>query len=344
MPRICYVPKEFGPAALETIRRANDICRDYAERGYDLTLRQLFYRFVANAWIRNNQNEYKRLGQIINDARLAGLIDWDYITDRTRNLRHLTHWNTPAEMIAAQVDRFHHDKWREQGTRIEVWVEKDALVGIVGQAAVNEDVSFFSCRGYTSQSEVWGAAQRIRGYIEDGQQVIILHLGDHDPSGVDMTRDIRDRMNLFIGTDLRNNGEWVKANNLSEWFRVERIALNMDQIQEFSPPPNYAKATDSRSPGYVAEYGNECWELDALPPDVLDALIRTTIESYRDTRAWNKAVVRERRDRKFLERIATNYRDVVKFLNERRDRNGHKETIGGVPASAGSDHPRHRPE
>ena len=326
MPRICYVAKQFGLDALQVIERANRICREYAAAGYDLTLRQLYYRFVANAWIPNNDKEYKRLGKIINDARLAGLIDWDYIVDRTRNLRGLTHWNTPAEMIAAQVDRFHHDKWKEQPWRVEVWVEKDALVGIVQQAAVSQDVDFFSCRGYTSQSEVWGAAQRIRKYIEAGQRVVILHLGDHDPSGVDMTRDISDRMHLFLLKDL--GWEWSHEENLSEWFQVRRIALNMDQIEEFQPPPNYVKATDSRSPKYVEEYGYDCWELDALPPDVLDALIRESISEYRDIRAWNKALVKERRDRKFLSRIATSFRDVVKFLNDRKEANGNEGQEG----------------
>lgn len=321
MPRIEYVPKRFNADTMLVIDRVNAICRQYQAAGYDLTLRQVYYRFVANGWIANHQNEYKRLGKIINDARLAGLIDWDYIVDRTRNLRGLPHWETPLDILKETAEQFRHDKWKEQPTYIEVWVEKDALVGIVQQAAVTEDVNFFSCRGYTSQSEVWGAAQRIRKQLENGRKVVVLHLGDHDPSGIDMTRDIRERLNLFLSVDLHNSEgigmfearAWVQDN-----FTIKRIALNMDQVEQYNPPPNPAKITDSRFAGYVERFGIESWELDALEPDVLDTLIRSEIDSYRDQKVWKKALVREKRDRRFLKELVTHWKGVVKFLIDKR--------------------------
>ncbi len=106
------------------------------------------------------------------------------------------------------------------------------------------DVPYFSCRGYTSQSEMWAAAQRLLGYIwaKQRQHVTILHFGDHDPSGIDMTRDIRERLSLFCG---------------GEGFAVRRIALNMDQVRQYDPPPNPAKLTDTRVDAYLRKYGDD---------------------------------------------------------------------------------------
>ena len=158
---------------------------EYAAQGYDLTLRQLYYQFVSRDLLPNRQSEYKRLGDIINDARLAGLVDWEAIVDRTRNIRALSHWSDPASIVKAAANSFAVDKWADQPKRVEVWIEKDALVGVFEPVCEELDVPLFSCRGYTSQSEVWGAAQRLEKYLMADQEVVILHIGDHDPSGLD---------------------------------------------------------------------------------------------------------------------------------------------------------------
>jgi hypothetical protein len=111
MPRIRYVDKNFGQAALEVIREANAIIAEYAAQGYDLTLRQLYYQFVSRDLLPNWQSEYKRLGDIINDARLAGLVDWEAIVDRIRNIRALPHWSDPAAIVQAAAGSFAVDKW-----------------------------------------------------------------------------------------------------------------------------------------------------------------------------------------------------------------------------------------
>src|SRR5215471_777560 len=151
MPRIRYVTKNFGPTALQVIREANAIIAEYAAQGYDLTLRQLYYQFVSRDLLPNRQSEYKRLGDIVNDARLAGLVDWEAIVDRTRNIRVLPHWTDPAAIVQAAADSFAVEKWAEQPRRVEVWIEKDALVGVFEPVCEELDIPLFSCRGYTSQ-------------------------------------------------------------------------------------------------------------------------------------------------------------------------------------------------
>lgn len=338
--KICYQKKNFSASSLAVIRQANAIIEDYEAQGYDLTLRQLYYRFVSKGLIPNKDTEYKKLGSIINDARLAGMIDWDRITDRTRNLRKNSHWDSPQDIVATCATQFQHDKWKDQKEYVEVWVEKDALVGILEQACEPLDVPYFSCRGYTSQSEMWGAAQRLLEKIRAGKKVTIIHLGDHDPSGVDMSRDIEDRIRMFIGHHLVRDflkvypvalpsvvddakwntwqkdamDEYERQSKTGSAFTLNRIALTMDQIREYNPPPNPAKLTDSRSNSYVSEYGDESWELDALEPDVLTGLIVASVEELRNEDIWASSVRMENNAKAQLKGVAGKWDKVVKAI------------------------------
>lgn len=263
MPFEYFVGKEFRSETLDTINLANDIIVEYDALGFSLTLRQLYYQFVARGIIANKQTEYKRLGSIINDARLAGMIDWDSIEDRTRFLRTHSSWSDPGSIIRSAADSYALNPWDDQTFYPEVWVEKDALVGVIEPACNRYRVPFFACRGYISQSEQWRAGKRYQEAMESGKIPLVIHLGDHDPSGIDMTRDNAERLSMFACADIE----------------VRRIALNWDQVEAYKPPPNPAKETDSRSGGYIRQFGNASWELDALEPRVIDRLIRHEIES-----------------------------------------------------------------
>ncbi len=302
MAEIIYIDKNFQEKSLWLIGHANQICQSYVAQGYDLTLRQLYYQFVARALIPNRQSEYKRLGSVINDARLAGMLDWDYIVDRTRNLEKLPHWSSPQDIVDQIARQFRMNMWDTQDFRPEVWIEKDALVGVIERVCKEYDVPYFSCRGYTSQSELWRAGQRLINYNEEGYHPVIIHLGDHDPSGVDMTRDIYDRLELFLG--------------FHNTFEVRRIALNMDQITQYNPPPNPTKFTDSRSTGYVAQYGNSSWELDALDPPVLTGLIEDELATLIEPTAWDIRTSEIEDHRAHLKLVAHRWNDVTTLIEE----------------------------
>lgn len=308
MPKICYTPKNFGAAAMEKIQVCNDIIEEYARQGFDMTLRQLYYQLVARDYIPNKQTEYKNLGVLVSDARLAGYIDWDRIIDRVRSLEGRSHWSSPDSIIRSASYGYHTDYWKSQENRIEVWVEKNAAVGTISPVCNRLDVPFFACIGYTSQTAIWKAAQRLRGYIKEGKTPIIIHLGDHDPSGIDMTRDIRDRLDLFLSNDCSEHGLNYYG------IEVKRIALNMDQISQYNPPPNPAKLTDSRSTAYIREFGDESWELDALSPTVVANLIQTEVDNYRDQEAWAKEVENEDKDKALLSKTVKHWRKIAKDL------------------------------
>lgn len=293
MTKIRYTQRSFSSASLEKIQQANVIIDEYEKQGFELTLRQLYYQFVSRDLIENTDKAYKRLGSVINDARLAGLIDWEAIVDRTRNLQSQEHWNGPAELIAACSRWYLTDRWQNQGYRVEVWIEKDALIGVIENVCDKYDVPYFSCRGYTSQSEMWAAAQRLITFEDGGQHTRIIHLGDHDPSGIDMSRDIQSRLEMFGST-----------------VEVRRIALNMHQIEKYEPPPNPAKVTDSRARKYIAEHGDSSWELDALEPSVMADLIRMEIDEVRAADLWNEAVDEEEASRECLTNLSTRWEEI----------------------------------
>lgn len=306
MPCIQYERKKLTPSILEKIDHANTIIAEYEAQGYDLTLRQLFYQFVSRALIANTQREYKNLGSAVNDGRLAGLIDWLAIVDRTRELRALPHWGHPVEIVETCAQQFNYDLWAEQPAYVEVWIEKDALVGVIEGVCNKYDVPHFSCRGYTSQSEMWVAAQRlIRRAGSRDRTATILHLGDHDPSGMDMTRDIRERLELFCGADCA--------------IEVWRLALNPDQVAEYDPPPNPAKLTDSRATEYISRFGDESWELDALDPKVITEIVESNITKRINKKLWKAATTRQKETRDQLAGVAENWDGVVAYVDGTRD-------------------------
>lgn len=272
--REAFIEKNLRRNSLIRIHQANEIIEEYARDGYTLTLRQLYYQFVARDLLENTQQNYKRLGNIISNGRLAGYIDWDAIEDRTRNLQKQWHFDSPKDAIEQMRRQYVIDMWENQSTRCEVWIEKEALVGVISRICQELDVPYFACRGFVSQSEMYSAGKRADNfYHEHGQDTVIIHLGDHDPSGMDMTRDNGDRMYMFGG--------------LSD-PRIIRIALNMNQIEAYDPPPNFAKLTDSRSKNYIRKYGDKSWELDALDPKVITKLIKKTVDEFRDIDLWNE--------------------------------------------------------
>lgn len=298
MPKYQYKEINFRQDSLRLINIINSVIEEYTAQGFDLTLRQVYYQLVARDYIPNNERSYKNTGNLINDARMAGLIDWLAIQDRTRNIRRNSHWSSPADIMGSVLYSYAIDRRKDQPNYIEVWVEKDALIGIVQQISSKLDVPCFSCRGYVSASEMWSAAQRFIRQ-DHRERRVILHLGDHDPSGKDMTRDIAERLDIF-GADVE----------------VQRIALNWDQIDQYSPPPNPAKLTDSRAGAYIAEFGHESWELDALEPKVLTGLIREHVDALTDRTLLADAIRREDTDKEELELVKNNWHEAIELLQQ----------------------------
>lgn len=265
-----YKRFNFQDKVLDLIETMSGIIADYQAQGFVLTVRQLYYQLVARDIIENSQKSYKRITSIANNARLAGMLDWDAIEDRTREFVRRQRWESGQEILQSAANSFHIDMWRRQPRRVFVIIEKEALVGVLSPTCQKLDVPILAARGYPSCTVLREFAVEDIVPHTDDQDLTILHLGDHDPSGIDMTRDLQERISMFARQPIE----------------LVRVALNMAQIEERKPPPNPAKATDSRFEDYVQQFGDESWELDALPPEYLVELVRTEIESRIDKDQW----------------------------------------------------------
>ena len=293
-----FIEKRFNRSSWAIIEHANIIIAEHQAEGYTLTLRQLYYQFVHRKLIANKQSEYKRIGNVINEARLAGLIDWDAIEDRMRFLRAVPNYPGPGEFVEHQVHQFAEDLWEGQPQYCEVWIEKDALSGVIERPCVRYRVPFFACRGYASQSGLYEAGARLRSIMDQGRSITVFHLGDHDPSGLDMSRDNDERLNMFTRT--------------LAGVRLVRLALNQEQIKRFDLPPDPAKLTDSRASAYMDRHGNTSWELDALPSREIERLVVSAIEGVIDMNMFKRAAAREKASRNELSIVANNWKLAVR--------------------------------
>lgn len=298
--KVVYKDFNFRPETLTLIDYMNRLISSYQAQGFTLSVRQLYYQLVARDQIENTEKSYKRIASIINDGRLAGLIDWDAIEDRNRDIEVRSRWESGASIIEACAQSYHMDMWDNQRYRVFVIVEKAALAGVLDPVCRKHDVPLLAARGYPSVSIVREMVkEHIEPALEREQRVTVLHLGDHDPSGIDMTRDLEERFQLFL------------PEYLHDGFELNRIALSMDQINEKNPPPNPAKTTDSRFQGYRQRYGDESWELDALEPAYLSDLVEGFILLNVDDEAWEtkEAEIEEVKDR--LKKTAREWKDAA---------------------------------
>jgi len=272
-----FVYKKLTEKSLEKLALVNLILDEYRADGYDLSLRQLYYQLVARGHVENSYASYKRLGNLVKNGREIGLIDWDMIADRSRETVYASHWESPAAIVRTAAKQFRIDIWENQHSHVEVMVEKDALSGILRPVCRNLDIRLTANKGYPSSSLLYEIGKRLDNYRTNEKAVWILHLADHDPSGIDMTRDIEERLSLFARTKIV----------------VSRLALNIDQVRELNPPENPVKESDSRHRSYVEQFGESSWELDAIEPRSLAELVTEAVLDIRDEDLWEEAVSRE---------------------------------------------------
>ena len=256
------------------LEMVNSILEEYKADGYVLTLRQLYYQLVSKDVIPNQAVEYTRLSNVLKKGRMAGIVDWDAIEDRVRKPK-LPYWVYDQEdAVQDMIKQYRLDRMKGQDQKIEVWIEKDALSGILSRVTNKYHCRMMVNRGYSSLSAMYDAY----GRLNSGDT--ILYFGDHDPSGLDMIRDIRERLYSFNGLDIE----------------VVPVALNMDQIRMYDPPPNPTKVQDPRAGWYIEQWGHTSWELDALQPQVLIDLAEGEILKRIDLDLWKSQVAQEKRD------------------------------------------------
>ena len=295
MSKVAFVDKDFRPKSETLLRACNGIVTDYLAQGFKLTLRQVYYQMVVRNILPNNERAYQNLSRLLSDGRLAGRVDWGAIEDRIRVPKFPNEWSSPEAIMQVVLDTYRLPRWKDQPYHVELWVEKDALAGVLQPIAEDRHITLMVNRGYSSQSAMHDAFERCELAIERGQEAVILYLGDLDPSGEDMVRDIDDRLNVTYGTTVE----------------VIKLAITPEQVQQFGPPPNPAKLSDSRAAGFIAKHGMESYEVDALPPDALRTIIEDAVDNYEDPDGMSAVQDQEAADKALIE-------DAVKDIMQQR--------------------------
>jgi len=281
----------------ETVAAVNQVINQYS---IPLTLRQIYYRLVAGGLIPNRRSAYNGLSAQLVKAREMREVPESRIVDRSRSIEDRA-YDSPEDFLDAAIwtteNRFFYRYWKTQDVYCEAWVEKDALAQVIAGAVEELNTIVAPSRGYSSYSYIRDAVRRFQKNRGEAERVVILYFGDHDPSGLDMTRDLQDRFNAY-------------SRGFLFTVEVKRIALSFDQVQEYDLIPNPTKITDSRAGGYIAKYGDECWELDAIEPDELVRLVRESAEGeVTDWETWDELKVQDEKEREEIRRAIKELKD-----------------------------------
>ena len=282
--------KRFNSKSRYLLGKCLIILNEYEQKNIKVTLRQLYYQLVARGIIPNYDKEYKKISGLLTDARYCGIADWDAIEDRIRIPYRHSQFENILDLVETAKYSYRLDRWEDQEYYVEFFTEKDALSSVLQPICDSWHIYLNVNRGYSSATAYYDVSKRF--LEQNGKKCIVLYFGDHDASGLDMIRDIRERLSEF-GCSID----------------VIPIALTMDQVRKYNPPPNPAKLTDPRAKWYISNFGRTSWEVDALPPDVMIDLVNSKIKEFVDIEKMNKIKKQEIDDMKELEDFAENLGD-----------------------------------
>lgn len=261
-----------------------------------ITLRQLYYRLVS-VGLPNCDKSYKRIVAVLGDMRKEGLVPYEAFEDRDRAIIGQT--ESEVKVLSDEIEtakrqiqfcliNYRLNKWSNQRFYVEVWIEKKALQGVLQELIWSERIGLFACKGYPSLSALSEASQRFIEAREQGHEPVIVYLGDYDPSGIDITRNIGASL-------LENFGVSVK---------VDRIALTEEQVISYNLPPAPVKDTDSRSASWT---GLGQVELDALEPSLLKSMTKEAVRGYFDKELYKDLQAKETEEREAYQTALKEY-------------------------------------
>ena len=263
----------------EKTRQLIETAAAILEEENPMTVRQVYYQLVSRQ--ENTRSAYNCVCNALAAARREGIIPWEWIEDRLRRPRHVSMW-TDLKSFGETVQRsYRRDIWPTQSGYLEVWLEKDALSGIFEDVLDPYGVTLNVGRGYDGWSSIYNAAERY-----DGEDVTVLYFGDFDPSGEDMVRSLRDRLDELGSTP-----------------DIVKVALTCDDIEQYHLPPDFTKKTDTRSKKFIAKYGDVSVELDALPVAVLRQRLIDEVEAEMDMDALAAVKLEEEADLRRLDKL-----------------------------------------
>jgi hypothetical protein len=285
-----YVPKDIKPKRQRRTKSAVSSIRDHIEDILEdnnpQTVRQVFYALTVRGAIAKHEIEYKRtVVRLLTEMREAGQIPFEWIADNTRWQRKPSSFTGIEACLQATANSYRRNLWASMPVYVEIWIEKDALAGVLLEETKVYDVPLMVARGYSSLSFLHAAAMAIKAR---GKPAHIYHFGDLDPSGVDAARDIEAKLRRYAP---------------DAEIHFERPAVTRSQVEEWDLPTRPTKQTDTRA----KKFNGTSVELDAIPADKLRQLVRECIERHVDQHQFEILKVAEESERDLLKKWAATY-------------------------------------
>jgi hypothetical protein len=276
-----------------------------------MTLRQLYYRLISAGVLANAQKEYKRLGNVMTTLREVGSVPRTWIVDHVRSTLKPSSWSGLADFAETVREAYRKDFWASLPHHVEVFVEKDAIAGTVQPVTAEFDVGLRVCRGYASVSFAGEIADL---WAEVEKPIFAYYLGDYDPSGFDIERDLREKLARYsalhchpVNAELTEwHGEVQKearagrGGSSGGYFFWVRLAVRAEDFEGHGLIELPVKMKDQRARGFIGRHGRRCAEVDALPPTELRRRVREAIVAHIDTPRWERLQETERLEQETL--------------------------------------------
>jgi hypothetical protein len=271
----------------ELADRSQRIADLIGDMEHPVTVRQVFYAATVAGIVAKTDdgpgNGYDIVQRVLSQSRTDGIVPWRWIIDNTRRTILPSMWGSPAEILRAVAQQYKRDPWAEQDEAVSIWLEKDALAGVLESVTMPLGVPLNVMRGFTSKSQAKTACET---FEQSDRPMHVYHLGDYDPSGL-------------VATDALEN--FLRKNCTNE-IHFERLALTPKQIKQWKLPTRPTKTGGNRHA--VNFGGDESCELDAIPPDKFRALVRGAIMQHIDTDTLAEVTERENDEKAVLLKVA----------------------------------------
>jgi len=263
--------------------------RSAAEKARPITGRGIGYKLFTLGLIPSmTRQDMARVYRLLRIAREQGTIPWEWIVDESRSPERVPTWSDPEAYARCVARSYRRDFWSQQPVRVEVWSEKGTVRGVLAPVLDDYGVTFRVMHGFGSATVVHDVAQDY-----DGRTLIALYVGDYDPSGLYMSEvDLPARLERYDG----------------DHIGLRRIALTLVQLEGLPSFPSSDKKKDPRYDWFISNYGNHCWELDAMDPNDLRECVRQEIEALIDPIAWARCADVNRAEQESLKTILANWR------------------------------------
>jgi hypothetical protein len=259
------------------------------EAAQPITGRGVGYKLFVKKLIESMKvGDMQKVYRLLKEARERGMIPWEWIVDESRYLEKTASWDDPDAFTKSIINQYRREYWNQQPVRVEVWSEKGTVRGVLQPVLDEFGVGFRVVHGFASATVVHDIAED-----DDGRELIVLYVGDWDPSGLCMSEvDLPGRLRKYDGHHVV----------------LRRISLTQDQLAGLPSFPASDKSKDKRFKWFVKNYGDRCWELDALDPNILRECVRKAIESYIEPEAWERCKITERAEQSSLSAVLKSWK------------------------------------